>query len=456
MSGPPVDVHDEGAAGAGGLHPASLMLDMPVSLWGELLRALRRAFDRVPRAELPAPLRPYAGWTPESLAAARPRKAIARAIVEDPRLREEMGAAMESQDALGAAVELDAVRLADAHGEGTAVAALVAKGRWDDLTVLAAVAAEREASRARTAADASQVRDPSHLEAARRRFSTDLAAARDERDAQRRRAEAAEERWRREDAARREDQAEIDRLRGRVAELEGKVIEERRRRDRRVAGLRRRLLEAESRLRVDDARAARVAADLERLTADLREALAPSSMEKRPVAAERVAEAALEHTVPRSVIAAVSGRPCRLPPGIGEDTPAAVQALLQVAGLETVLDGYNVTKDVRGRPHVSLPDQRHWLVKMGGAVAARYGRRLTVVFDGTEEQVATPPTARGVRVVFTSGDEIADERIGAIVEGLAADVPVLVVSSDREVREAAFALGANVVSSASFIVGAGA
>lgn len=455
MNVPPGDVHDDGAAGPAGPHPASLMLDMPVTLWGELLRALRRAVDRIPRAELPGPLRPYAGWTPESLAGSRPRQVIARAIAENPRLREEIGAAMESQQALDAA-GMDGVRLADMHGDETAVAALVVQGRWDELTVLAADVAEREASRARTSAEAPRGLDPLESEAAQRRLSTDLAEARGERDAQRRRAEAAEERSRREDAARREQQAETDRLRERVAELEGQLIEERRRRDRRVARLQRRLEEAESRARVDEARAARVAADLERLTVDLREALAADRVEARPAAVQPGIENAAGPIVPRSVTPAATGRPCRLPPGVGDDTPAAVQALLQVPGLETVLDGYNVTKDVRGRPHVTLAEQRQWLVKFSGAVAARYGRRLTVVFDGTEQQMAPPPTARGVRVVFTSGSEIADERIGAIVEGFGPEVPVLVVSSDREVRDAALAARANVVSAGTFAVGTGA
>lgn len=454
-NGPEGDAADGGATDEDGPDPLSMLLDMPAALWGELLRALRRAVDRLPRSELPSALRPYAGWTPASLAAARPREVIARLLAHDPRLREEIGQAMEDRAALDAAVTSDGVRLAAEHGEETAAAALVVQGRWEDLAVLTAHAAERAASRNRTAADVSRRPDPAESAVARRRLSADLSAARDERDAQRRRAEAAEERARREDAARRAHREEIDRLRDRVTELEGQLTEERRRRDRRVRGLQRRLDAAAARSRVDETRTARVVDELERLTVELRDALAPPAPD-RPAAPAPARETPRRDEVPRSVTPAVAGRPCRLPPGVGEDTPAAVHALLQVPSLETVLDGYNVTKDVRGRPQVTLGDQRQWLVKMCGGVAARYGRRMTVVFDGTEKRPAPPPGARGVRVVFTAGEETADERIDGIVAALEPDVPVLVVSSDREVHDAARALDANVVSSGTFLAATGA
>lgn len=443
-------VPDGGATGGEGPDPVSMILDLPVALWGELLRALRRAVDRLPRSELPPPLRPYAGWTPEGLGTPRPRRVIARVIAENPRLREEIGAAMQDQEALAAVAQSDGVRLAAVHGEETVAAALVVHGRWGELAVLAAGAAEREAARDRAAAEAARDPDPSRAEAARRRLSADLAAARDERDAQRRRADAAEERSRRQDAARRVQQDEVERLRQRVTALESQITEERRHRDRRVRRLQRRLEEAASRGRVDETRTARVVAELERLTVELRDALAPAPA---PAPAREIAQS---DAVPRAVTAASAGRPCRLPPGVRADSPEAVQALLQVPGLEAVLDGYNVTKDGRGRPQVTLADQRHWLVKVCGGVAARYGRRVTVVFDGTEERPAPPPAARGVRVVFTAGDEIADERIDEIVGALAPDVPALVVSGDGEVCDAARAHGANVVSPGSFLAATGA
>lgn len=440
---------DPPAGGTGGVDPAAVLLDVPAPLWGELLRALRRALDRMPRMELPGVLRPYAGWTPDALAAPHPRRAVARAIAGDARLREEIAESLDDRDALAEATWGDGPRLAEAHGVDVAVAVLSARGRWADLALLAADAVERQASRNRAVAEAAATGEDDDEGDVRRRLSASLAEARAEGAAQRRRAEAAEDRAMREDAARREDQAELARLRARVAELEREVVEERRRRDRRVGRLQRRVEEAEARARMDDARVDRVRAELDRLSEELRAALATPSP---PSAADGAAPAEPERaTVPRTVTAAAPGRPCVLPAGVRDDSPMAVRALLQVPGLETVVDGYNVTRHPRGRPHASLADQRQWLVKLAGAVTARFRARVTVVFDGTEERPGPPPAARGVRVVFTSGEEIADERITDIVRGLSPDVPVLVVSSDRELGAAAAARGANVVSAATFL-----
>jgi predicted RNA-binding protein with PIN domain len=159
--------------------------------------------------------------------------------------------------------------------------------------------------------------------------------------------------------------------------------------------------------------------------------------------------------VPRRVAAAEAGRPCRLPPGLGPSDPLAVASLLQVPGLEVVVDGYNVTRDDCGLAHGTLMEQRLWLVRLAGAVAARHRRRMTVVFDGTDLVPGAMPSTRGVLVAFSSGDETADDRIVALVDDLADDVPVLVVSSDRAVQRDCEARGANVAPSRSFLAAAG-
>lgn len=432
--------------------PIALLDDLPVPLWGELLRALRRATDRLPRAELPVALRPFAGWTPDSLAAERPRRVIARAVVAEPRLREEIAAAVDDTEAVAAAGTSDATRLAATHGDETAVAALTALGRWEELAVVAANATQRLAARQRSAAEASRRRSVREERATRQRLDKDLTEARQERDVYRRRAQAAEERLRQEAAAGRDREEENVRLRAQVSALTERLAKERSRRQRRVGRLRQRLQEAQERARVDEERARRAVGDLERLTEELRAALGPEKA-ATPGGEAAVAEvsAPQARTLPRAEPAATPGRPCRLPAGVASDGPAGVRALLQVSGLEIVLDGYNVTKDRRGRPHATLAAQRQWLVKLAAGVAARFRRRITIVFDGTEERLAPTPAARDVRVVFTAGQEIADERIVGIVDALRADVPVLVVSSDREVREAAEGRGANSAPSAAFL-----
>lgn len=440
--------------------PVTLMLELPDGLWGPLLRWVRRAVERVPRSELPTGLRPFAGWTPESLAAPRPRRAVAEALAGAPRLREALAEVLDA--AALAAVDRAGARAAEELADAPAVAGLVARGRWDELAVVAAERAQRSASDRRSAAEerlpttraaaggSDTAGDPREGEPARLR--ADLEQLRSERDADRRRADAAEERARRDTAARDELAAQLERERRRVAELEDALVEERRRRDRRVARLHRRVEAAEARAQVDDRRARGVADDLERLAARLRSALEPPQQPAAEEWREQEEEPREErgNVVPRSVPAALPGRPCRLPPGLSADSQAGVRALLQVGGLEVVADGYNVTMHPRGRPGVGLAEQRLWLVQLAGQVAARFRCRVTLVFDGTDVR-APVRASRGVRVVFTEAPEIADERITLLIEGFGADTPVLVVSNDREVQADAANLSVDVVGVEAFL-----
>lgn len=426
------------------------LADLPATLWPPLLRAVRRAVEQLDRSELPAPLRPFATWRPERLLGERPRRAVADALADDPRLRELVGEALGG-DVYAAAADDDPRRLAAAYGEELAAAGLAARGRWDALAVVAADAADREAARRRAGAEAAAAREQERARQARRRSDAGLAAARSERDAARRRAEAAEQRLRREAAARDRLQGEVEALRDKVARLEADLEVERREHARRLERLQRRVDRAEQRTRRDDDRALRVAADLEALAADLRAALEPDGAGARDGARQPGAAAAsVAPSLPRDVAPALPGRPARLPDGLAEDDPKAVRALLQVPGLHLVLDGYNLTKDDAGVPGVRLDEQRRWLVGHAAAVGARYGCRVTVVFDGTEARSGDLPRKRGVGIAFTAGEETADDRIVALV-GADRDTPTLVVTSDREVAAAVRALGANVTPAAAFL-----
>lgn len=440
-----------------------LLADLPPELWEPLLWAVRRAVDRLPRAELPSMLRPFAGWKPDRLAGRRPRRAIAAALVGDPVLREHVGEALHERSAYAAAVDADASRLADTYGEATAIAALAARGRWEGLATVGAAAADRLAAESRAAGEPPLgVEEPADAEAARRQLEEELATARQERDAQRRRADAAEERAQRASAELAELRATVDALRGEVAERDERIDQLRQRADQRVARLHRRIERAEARARVDDDRIAEVADGLEELVRRLRDALEPSGADQGGGAIDEksertegpvVEDTASKGAVPRDVTPAEAGRPCSLPPGLADGTPAAVRALLQVPRLQVVVDGYNVT--MAARSTADLDDQRRWLVQLAAAVVARFGRLVTVVFDGTEPDAGNAPSARGVRVVFSAGEETADERIVTLVAGLSDDVPVLAVSNDRELAAACVDLGANVTPVRAFLEAVG-
>lgn len=435
-----------------------------------LLWAVRRAVDRVPRAELPAILRPFAGWKPERLSGLRPRRAIAQALAEDPVLREQVGKALHDQQAYADAAQLDAGRLASAHGDAVSVAALAAHAEWDGLATLAAAAVERLAAESRSAAEARRhdgmaragTGDGTEEETTRRELESELASTQAEYEMQRRRADAAEEQLQQRTEENAELRATVEKLRGEIADRDEQIKRNRQRADQRVARLHRRVEAAEARARVDEQGVAEVADALDVLVRRLRGTLDPQARsEEASGAVTSGSEESAPETrsrsqtseVPRDIAAAEPGRPCTLPSGVLDGTAAAVRALLKVPELQVVIDGYNVTMAARGSS--GLEEQRRWLVQLAAGVAARFGRILTVVFDGTEPGVGGLGSTRGVRVTFTAGEETADERIVELVRGTPADTPVLVVSSDREVASACADLGANVSPSRCFLEAVG-
>lgn len=448
---------DQGRAGA------AVLADLPVSSWGPLLRAVRRAAERMDRSALPVALRPFAGWRPERLAGDQPRRAIAAALGEDPRLREAVGKALDDPPLWAAAEFADVGRLVSEHGAAPAVAALAARGRWEDLAVVAAASAQEAAARGQAAAEAARRQEVTADAVTRRRLTEELATARADRDTYRRRAEALEQVQRRTEEERRRMTERLEEVEARAAALTRALAEDRRRAARAQERAQRRLVDAEERARVDADRVTRVAGDLEALVAELRDAVTPAhSGPPAPPADTGDADPAVEDDgevglrLVREPLVAAAGRPCRLPSGVGPDDPLGVEALLRVPGIVTVLDGYNLTKDAGGRPLAALPEQRAWLLSLAAGVAARFDRRIVVVFDGTDDLPGLARAPRGVRLAFSVGEENADARIVAIVEEAGDDQPVLVVSSDREVRDDCTALGANVTAARAFLRMAGA
>ncbi len=128
------------------------------------------------------------------------------------------------------------------------------------------------------------------------------------------------------------------------------------------------------------------------------------------------------------------------------DDPARLDQLLALPRAHLVVDGYNVTK--RGFGEMSLEQQRKRLISGLGGIAAQTGDEITCVFDGAERVHGLPPAPRGVRVLFSRKGETADDLIRRLVRAEPAGRPVVVVSSDREVadgvrRHGAHPLGAD-------------
>jgi predicted RNA-binding protein with PIN domain len=73
------------------------------------------------------------------------------------------------------------------------------------------------------------------------------------------------------------------------------------------------------------------------------------------------------------------------------------------------------------------------------------------VFDGSDVEGVRPPRRPGVRVVFSAAGEEADPVVVREAARLPQHVPVVVASSDAQVRADAEAVGARVVSSTTLL-----
>ena len=135
--------------------------------------------------------------------------------------------------------------------------------------------------------------------------------------------------------------------------------------------------------------------------------------------------------------------PMAVPGGLHGDDVAVAEHFLRASGVEVLIDGYNVSKQVW--PQLDLPHQRDQVIGMCDRLAARFGARFTVVFDGQNLTGAHAKGHRFVKVVFTDTGELADDRLRSMVRSLDPDVKVVVVTSDVAVRTSVKKMGANVL-----------
>lgn len=252
----------------------------------------------------------------------------------------------------------------------------------------------------------------------RRKLGETRAALRSEREASTERVAAAESARDEAQRARELADTEVRRLRGRVEEFE-----------RRAAGAR-----SEDRAgREDESVRARLLLDtLMDAASGLRRELALPPLAHRP--ADRVAEA-IHQSEPE---ASASSAPLIT-------TAGRLDQYLAAPGTHVILDGYNVTRSVW--ESTSLETQRTRLLALLPALAARTNTEVTVVFDAAA--VAARPVVaapRGVRVLFSPPQVIADDVIRDLVAAEPTGRPVLVVTADAAVLRDVRADGALTVS----------
>jgi hypothetical protein len=271
----------------------------------------------------------------------------------------------------------------DAHDLRAELATLRAEARGEAARTKQAIAAAVAEAQQGTAAAQRALRDRTRELRSAERARDDALAGRD--DAQRRlEAQAVAH------------EAELRRLRARIAELE-RVAE----------GARR---EARADRELDDARLWLLTETLVQAASGLRRELS----------------LAPPNTAPADSVGGVA------PPGGARGLPdaAALDRVLAVPGVHLIVDGYNVTKS--GYGDQALADQRARLISGLASLAGRCRAEVTVAFDGGRRPAVQPAAPRGVRVLF-SQDEIADDLIRRLVAAEPAGRPLVVVTSDQAV-----------------------
>jgi len=401
-----------------------------------VVEAAAELIGTIPALEVPVPLRRFAQFERRKRAklAGQPIAALLEKD-EDFRLRV-AESVRESQPDLVTAVEAGVLPPAADPVRVAVIAYLLRPEGWTGLVEAARQELERSAS-------------ASEGEAAERKIAAlreELAAARSARS------------------------AEIDKLRAELRDAKAEIAE-----------LRRKVHEARIKAKSAHERAESLAEETERELATARESTAASDKETRKLRgklaqAEATAEAARraaregrnvddvrlrmlldtlvdaaqgvrrELALPTMIAKpadAVGGvEPDKLAhrnlPGraLSDDDPQLLDRLLTLPQVHLVVDGYNVTKT--GYGELPLADQRRRLLSGLGGLAAQTRAEVTCVFDGAELDAPVAIGApRGVRVLFSHPGQTADELIGELVRAEPSGRAVVVVSSDREVADAA-------------------
>jgi predicted RNA-binding protein with PIN domain len=460
--GPAAQAEPAGAADGpvGGPRPLPELPEALLSGYLDTALATLRAADQ---GELPGPLRQYQTWTPKRLRHPRVLALVRRTLDLDQSFRKAVDErVLGEEEALARLVRAGRHVEALASGETPEAVARVglALGTEGEPAVQAAVAAAA-ASQAR--AEAAAVRSA-------------LAGAESELDAARERAEA-------EAAGARAGREEL-----RVAREELRRVErERRALADRVEGLEHQLAQSAAALRAASDEAAATQRRLGGRVAELQARLAESQRNYRalrrsagqvdPVVAEALG--ALERDLdalrratglageggkgrgaagsPGGAGAGAAGgtarqperrSPLPVPGGRRADDPETLAAWMGVDGVLVLIDGYNVTKHPMGFPDRGLEDQRTLLLDLCRRLARRFGAEVTVVFDGgTVGPIPTRLPLGPVEVVFTDAGRTADDEIVARANAAPPERPVVVVTSDNELRARVSALGATVTRS---------
>ncbi|GLW63011.1 RNA-binding protein [Actinomadura rubrobrunea] len=406
-----------------------------------MVEAAAELIGALPPDEVPAPLRPFARFERRKRAKFAAQH-IAALLEKDDAFRRRVAEPLRAGQAeLADALEAGQVPPAADPARVAALAYLLRPRGWTRQVEAACAELERSAH--------------AHEEAAAERRIAEL---REELAALRAARAAEADRLR---AELREAKAEIADLRRKLHEARAKARAAREQADAAAAAAERRLAEAMEAAAADSKELRRLRARLGQAEANA-EAARRAAREGRNIddvrlrmlldalvdAAQGVRrELALPSTIgrPADAVGAVTPdqQALRALPGrsLSDDDPQLLDRLLTLPQVHLIVDGYNVTKT--GYGELPLADQRTRLLSGLGGLAAQTRAEVTCVFDGADLDAPVAVTApRGVRVLFSRPGQTADELIGELVRAEPSGRAVVVVSSDREVADAARRIGA--------------
>lgn len=139
------------------------------------------------------------------------------------------------------------------------------------------------------------------------------------------------------------------------------------------------------------------------------------------------------------------------PKGLFDDAPGSLAAWLKEQDVRLLVDGYNVSKSAGAYGDLDLDTQRERVLDGVARLARKNNVQATVVFDGSDVPPGTSRKKRGpVKVEYSRADETADDHLVSLLERWP-NVPVILVTSDRELQERAAARGATIASSGQFL-----
>jgi predicted RNA-binding protein with PIN domain len=449
---------------------------------GEMLRAL----DPI---EVPPILRPVAEFDRRGLARGAARQQLVRAIENNPDFRQRAVERFTSRLEVSEVLEVwdpnDAVDVVGDAAERAALPMLASAlyaGQppgWEfGLGVVCAVFDRQRLEQQLGDDDRERESQVAGMAESRRRAEAAKVAAeqktevierqlRDERQSRRDRDAAANQRVAAAERKLADVEHEITKARAAVEAAEGRLERETaraRKLDEETRDLRRAAKEAEAKaraseagaglpvLRREDLRALIEAADMAQRLATGLTGVADQARRVAPLQAESPAddeaEEAPERDTPKAEAPRRRAHP-RVPPGMVEDDPDALDAMLRTPRAVLVVDGYNVSMLAWG--DVPPAQQRDRLLNAVSELQLRTRARIVLVFDGADVGSVLPPRRPGVRVVFSPEGEEADAVVVRQASDLPAEVPVVVASSDAWVGEQARESGAHVVSSATLL-----